>query len=169
MLASTNAKRRRLPLNNQPLHTRCETGKGGFMEIFTAMSPLQAAGLYIGLLTFLLAGLKVYVGVMRGKLRVRSGDMSDPAFARAARVQLNAVEDVPVLLIGLLALAFLQMPVWYIHMTGGVLLVARLAHAFALARADGLSVGRIGGTAATELVFLAVGGALVFQAFQTAA
>ena len=135
------------------------------MDIFFNMSPAQAAALQIGLLIVLMLGLKLYVGNRRARHRVLSGDVTHPEFGRATRVQLNAVEDVPALMVGIGALAMLGMPAWYIHMAGWVLLAARIAHAFGLASSSGQSPGRIAGTVGTLLVYLAVAGALLVHAF----
>jgi uncharacterized membrane protein YecN with MAPEG domain len=135
------------------------------MDFLTSMSPVQAAALQIGLLIVLMLGLKLYVGNRRAKHRVPSGEVTHPEFGRATRVQLNAVEDVPVLMVGIGALAMLGMPAWYIHMTGLVLLVSRIVHAFGLASSSGMSAGRIVGTVGTLLVYLAVAGALLIHAF----
>ena len=90
------------------------------------MSPAQAAAMNVGLLILVMLGLKLYVGGQRGKLKVPSGETT-PEFSRVTRVQLNAVEDVPVLMVGLVALGLLGMPAWYIHMCGLVLVVSRIA------------------------------------------
>lgn len=135
------------------------------MDIFFDMTPVQAASFNIGLLIFLMLGLKIYVGNRRAKHKVPSGDVTHPQFSRATRVQLNAVEDVPVLAVGIAALAMLGMPAWYIHMAGWVLLVARVAHAMGLASSSGFSFGRLVGTLGTLLVYLAVAGALLVHAF----
>ena len=111
------------------------------MDILLNMSSAQAAALQIGLLILLMLGLKLYVGNRRAKFKVPSGD-THPEFGRATRVQLNAVEDVPVLMIGIAALAALGMSAWYIHLAGFVLLVARIAHAAGLASSSGFSAGR---------------------------
>ena len=74
------------------------------MDFLTAMSPVQAAAMNIGLLILMMLGLKLYVGAQRGKLKLPSGE-TNPEFNRATRVQLNAVEDVPVLMVGIAGLA----------------------------------------------------------------
>ena len=137
------------------------------MTIFTEMTALHAAALYIGLLILVMFGLKIYVGASRASLKIASGDLSNAGFNKATRVQLNAVEDVPALLVGILTLALIGMPVWYIHATGGALVVFRLAHAFGLAtQQEGkASPGRGIGATGTTLVFLAVAGALLVHAF----
>ena len=134
------------------------------MDIFTAMSPAQAAAMNVGLLVIVMLGLKMYVGAQRGKLKVPSGETT-PEFSRVTRVQLNAVEDVPVLMAGIVALGLLGMPAWYIHMCGLVLVVSRLLHAVGLAGSSGLSFGRLVGTMGTMLTYLAIAGALLVHAF----
>jgi uncharacterized membrane protein YecN with MAPEG domain len=134
------------------------------MDLFLGMTPAQAAAFNIGLLIVLMLGLKMYVGNRRGFHKVPSGETT-PEFSRATRVQLNAVEDVPVLMAGIAALALLGMPAWYIHMCGLVLLAARLLHATGLAGSSGFSFGRLAGTMGTMLTYLAVAGALLVHAF----
>ena len=135
------------------------------MQIFLDMASVQAAALQIGLLVLLMLGLKIYVGGRRGKLKIPSGDLSNPEFGRATRIQLNAVEDVPVLMVGIVALAALGMAAWYIHAAGFVLLVSRIAHAIGLAGSSGFSWGRGLGTLGTLLTYIAIAGALLVHAF----
>src|SRR5690349_13111443 len=108
------------------------------VDILTTMTSAQAAALNIGLLIILMLGIKMYVGNRRGVLKIPSGETT-PEFSRITRVQLNAVEDVPVLMAGILGLALLGMPAWYIHMVGLVLLVSRILHATGLASSGGTS------------------------------
>lgn len=134
------------------------------MDTLTNMTPLHAAALYVGLLVIVMLGLKLFVGNRRGVLKVPSGETT-PEFSRFTRVQLNAVEDVPILAVGIVGLGLLGMPVWYIHMVGGVLVVARILHAAGLASSGGFSLGRLIGTIGTMLAYLAIGGALLVHAF----
>lgn len=134
------------------------------MDFLTGMSPVQAAAMNIGLLVILMMALKFYVAGRRGKLKLPSGETT-PEFDRALRVQMNAVEDVPALMVGIGALAMLGMPAWYIHAVGLVLLISRILHAAALAGSSGFSIGRAVGTTGTLLVYLAVAGALLVHAF----
>lgn len=134
------------------------------MDIFLNMTSTHAAALYVGLLVLLMLGLKFYVGARRGALKIPSGETT-PEFSHATRVQLNAVEDVPVLLAGILGLALLGMPAWYIHAVGLTLVVSRLLHAVGLASSSGFSAGRLIGTLGTMIVYFAVAGALLVHAF----
>ncbi len=135
------------------------------MDAFTNMPALQAAALYIGLTTLLMMGLKMFVGASRGKLKVVPGDTSNPDFARKQRVQQNAVEDVPPLLIGILVLALLGVPAWLVHTAGILLFLSRLAHAVGLANSSGFSAGRMLGTIGTLLVYLTCGFGLIIHVF----
>lgn len=139
------------------------------MNAFTDMTGLQAATFYIALLLLILLGLKMYVGSRRGALKVTPGDISNPDFARAQRVQQNAVEDVPALLVGLLILGLLSAPLWLIHTAGAVLVISRLGHAFGLAGSAGFSPGRAFGTLGTMIVYLTLVVALLLCAFDAAA
>lgn len=139
------------------------------MNLFSDMTALQVASFYIALLLLILLGLKMYVGSRRGALKVVPGDVSNPDFARALRVQHNAVEDVPGLLVAILVLGLLSAPVWLIHTTGGVLVLSRIAHAVGLASSSGFSPGRMIGTMGTLLVYLTLIVTLLLCAFDAAA
>ena len=134
------------------------------MDILTNMTPVHAAAFYVGLLVLVMLGLTFYVGGQRGVQKVTSGETT-PEFSRVTRVQLNAVEDVPILAVGIVGLALLSMPAWYIHLVGAVLVVSRILHATGLASTGGFSLGRLIGTLGTMLVYLAVAGALLVHAF----
>ena len=140
------------------------------MNLFSDMTALQAASFYIALVLLLFLGLKIYVANRRAALKVASGDISNPDFARAQRVQLNAVEDVPPMLVAILALGLLAAPLWLIHTIGVALLVFRLAHAVGLAApASGFALGRAVGTLGTLALYLTLVIALLLCAFDAAA
>lgn len=135
------------------------------MDILANMSSVQAAALWVGLLVIFMMAIKMWVGARRAALKVPSGDVTNPEFGRATRVQLNAVEDVSVLLAGIVALALLGMPAWYVHAVGALLLVSRILHATGLSTSSGFSWGRLLGTAGTLIVYILVAGALIVHAF----
>ena len=60
------------------------------------------------------------------------GDGGSEDLAKAIRVHGNASEYTPAMLIGLLALAFLQGPVWSIHALGIGFTVGRISHAIGM-------------------------------------
>ncbi len=129
------------------------------------LGPVSATALYLGLMTFIMLGLKLYVGLARAKHKVPPGDFSNQEFGRATRVQMNAVEDAPALMVGLLALGVVGADVRLIHFAGIALVLGRILHAFGLASTGGASFGRGAGTLGVLLAYLAIGGALLVHAF----
>ncbi|MBD3771765.1 MAG: MAPEG family protein [Rhodobacterales bacterium] len=119
------------------------------------MTSMQAATLYAGLFCLLMLILKANVGRVRTKHKVGFGDGGSQPLQRSLRVQGNAVEDVPVVLFGLLGLGALAAPVLLIHGLGASFLVGRILHAVGLGGSSGSSFGRSVGTLITALVMLA--------------
>ncbi len=128
------------------------------------MTAIAAATLYAGLFGLLMILLKGNVGRVRTSEKVGFGDGNNEALQRAIRVQGNAVEDVPVVLVGLLALGLMNAPVLLIHGLGATFLVARVLHAIGLGGSSGGSPGRMFGTLLTLLVMLATAGACIWFA-----
>lgn len=128
------------------------------------MTAIAAATLYAGLFGLLMILLKGNVGRVRTSEKVGFGDGNNEALQRAIRVQGNAVEDVPVVLVGLLALGLMNAPVLLIHALGATFLVARILHAIGLGGSSGGSPGRMFGTLLTLIVMLATAGACIWFA-----
>lgn len=128
------------------------------------MTAIAAATLYAGLFGLLMILLKGNVGRVRTSEKVGFGDGNNEALQRAIRVQGNAVEDVPVVLVGLLALGLMNAPVLLIHGLGATFLVARILHAVGLGGSSGGSPGRMFGTLLTLIVMLITAGACIWFA-----
>ena len=128
------------------------------------MTAIAAATLYFGLFGFLMLALKLNVGRVRTAEKVGFGDGNNEALQRAIRAQGNAVEDVPIVLLGLAGLAALSGPVLLIHGLGASFLVARILHAVGLGGSSGASFGRLVGTLVTLIVKLVTAGACVWFA-----
>ncbi len=128
------------------------------------MTAFAAATLYIGLFCLLMLALKMNVGRVRSSERVNFGDGANEALQRAIRVQGNAVEDVPVVLLGLLGLAALAAPTVLIHALGGSFLLGRVLHAVGLGGSSGTSFGRLVGTLISMIVLLVTAGACIWFA-----
>ncbi|MCI4644647.1 MAG: MAPEG family protein [Hyphomonadaceae bacterium] len=128
------------------------------------MTQFEAATLYAGLLVLLLLALKVNTGRARGGAKITIGDGGNDSLIRAMRTHANAVEDVPITLIGIFALAGLSAPLALIHALGASLVVTRLLHALGLGRNSGTSFGRFAGTLGTLLVMLVTAGACLWFA-----
>jgi uncharacterized membrane protein YecN with MAPEG domain len=128
------------------------------------MTHYEATALYIGLHVLLMMFLKMRVGATRGREKVQFGDGGNENLIRSQRVQGNAVEDVPIILLGLVGLSSLSAPVALIHGIGAVLFVSRILHAWGLGGSTGFSIGRIAGSLGTVVSMLATGGACVWFA-----
>tara|TARA_R110002020_G_scaffold83397_1_gene206936 strand:+ start:329120 stop:329512 length:393 start_codon:yes stop_codon:yes gene_type:complete len=128
------------------------------------MTAFAAATLYIGLFCLLMLALKMNVGRVRTSEKVGFGDGANEALQRAIRVQGNAVEDVPVVLLGLLGLAALAAPTILIHALGASFLLGRVLHAVGLGGSSGSSFGRLVGTLISLIVLLVTAGACIWFA-----
>lgn len=121
------------------------------------MSGLETAGLYVGLFTLFFFILKGNVGRVRMAQKVDLGDGGNDRMTRAIRAQGNAVEDVPILLGGLVILALMDAPPLFIHALGATLFVARVLHFVGITQVKGLEFGRMVGTLLTVIVKLSTG------------
>lgn len=128
------------------------------------MTPVAIAGLYIGINLLVLLALAWNVINARRTSKVAFGDGGDEALARRIRVHANAIEWVPGMLIGLLALALLDAHPYLLHALGVTLTLARLLHAFGLTGSSGASFGRFAGALFSLIVYLAGGIAILWYA-----
>lgn len=128
------------------------------------MSGIEAVVLYTGLFVLLFIGLKLNSGRVRVSEKVNYGEGGSDPMRQAMRVQGNAVEDVPITLLGLYGLAAMAAPVLLIHILGAGFFLFRLAHAFTLGSGEGSGMGRLVGTLGTLIVMLVTGGACIWFA-----
>ena len=128
------------------------------------MTPMQAAVLYTGLFCLLMLVLKGNVGRVRAREKIGFGDGGNEPMQRALRVQGNAVEDVPVVLVGLIGLGALTAPALLIHILGASFLLGRVLHAVGLGGSSGGSPGRMFGTLISLIVMLVTAGACLWFA-----
>ncbi len=134
------------------------------MAIFEAMTPVQAAALWSGLLLLLMLVLSVRVVMNRRKHKVLLGDGGGSKITLAGRVFGNAAEYVPVGVGALALLAMLGMPAMAVHAVGAGLLAGRLIHAVSLSDKKP-TAGRVLGMALTYTALFTAGGMLVVHAF----
>ena len=89
---------------------------------------LAITGLYAATLTSLYLLLSARIIIVRRSLRINLGDGDDPDMIRRIRAHGNFAEYVP---LGLILLAIAEMqgeaPFW-LHLTGGLLVLGRFAH-----------------------------------------
>ena len=128
------------------------------------MTHFEIVTLYIGLNVLLMFFLKLNAGRVRTGTKVDFGAGDNDAMTRAMRVQGNAVEDIPITLIGLFGLASLQAPALLLHILGGGLTASRVLHALGLGSKGGASFGRIVGTIGSVLCLLVTAGACIYYA-----
>lgn len=128
------------------------------------MTHIEIATLYTGLNVLLMAFLKLNAGRVRSGSGVDFGAGDSDAMARALRVQGNAVEDIPIILLGLWGLASLSAPTTLLHVLGGGLTASRVLHAVGLGSKGGFSLGRVLGTIGSLLCLLATAGFCIYYA-----
>ncbi|OFX01487.1 MAG: hypothetical protein A3E78_06800 [Alphaproteobacteria bacterium RIFCSPHIGHO2_12_FULL_63_12] len=128
------------------------------------MTPIQAAGLWIGLNAIFLIYISFRVGQVRIRTKTNLGDGGNDEMVKAIRTQGNYIEYAPAALLGLFVLANLGLATTWIHALGSVFLFARISHLLGL----GMGVwpkGRFVGTMFTMLTLLATGVLLIWKAF----
>jgi len=128
------------------------------------MDSLEAVGLWVGLNVLLMFFLKGATGRTRAKTKVDFGAGENEQMQRMMRVQGNAVEDIPIALIGIGALGLMSAPIMLIHGLGGGLFASRVLHAMGLGNAGGFTFGRVAGTIGSVLVLLVTGIACIWFA-----
>ena len=94
------------------------------------MNDMQVAGVYIAVNIILLVYLALRVVGNRRRGRVPIGDGGDERLALAIRVHGNASENIPLAMIGLVAMVSMQAGAMLIHICGGAFTLGRLIHAF---------------------------------------
>lgn len=98
------------------------------------LSLVSVTSLYAALNAFLTVGLSINVSRVRTKLQVFRGDGGNPDLVSAIRAHGNNIEQVPMTLLLLLLAELSGGGSTALHVFGGALLVARMAHAFGMIR-----------------------------------
>lgn len=123
-------------------------------------------GFYAGLCLLLVLVLAWRVVVVRRATRTGLGAGGSTALEQRIRAHGNAVEYLPMGLLGLLLLELTGHAGAWLHALGATLLVARVLHAWGLSTSAGTSHGRFLGTALTWLVFIVMALLLVWRYFR---
>lgn len=98
------------------------------------MSALEVASVYIVINILMLVWLAIRVVARRFRGKISIGDGGSEDLAVAIRVHGNASENIPIMMVGLIAMAFLQAPIWSLHVLGIVFTGGRLMHAIGMSR-----------------------------------
>jgi hypothetical protein len=105
--------------------------------------------LYASLLALWFVILSVRVIRYRGAASISLGDGGDPALQRRIRGHGNFVDYAPMALVLMGLLEIAGGGALLLHTIGGLLLVGRLAHGWALSFTDSSPIGRTGGMVLT--------------------
>ena len=118
---------------------------------------LYISSIYISILVALILFLAYRVTTFRRGESIALGEEGcSKAMKSAVRAHGNAVENIPIALILLVALELNHLTPWLLHAFGLILVVARGLHAWGLSRHNGVSFGRFYGTALTWLCMVAM-------------
>ena len=113
-------------------------------------------------LTFIIIFLAMQVVRFRKKHKVGFGSNKNEELSRAIGAHANAIENIPLALFLLLMLELNQLDQVYLIVFGGILVIARLIHAFGLTKSIGVSFGRTYGTLITWILMLTMSGLNLF-------
>ena len=106
---------------------------------------LTITALYAGLLALLFFILSFAVIRLRGSEKIGLGSGGNVALERAIRGHGNFAEYTPLILLLLGIMELSEMPIWLLHLVGGLLLVGRLLHGYCFAFTENLPPARIAG------------------------
>ncbi|MFP2926572.1 MAPEG family protein [Pyxidicoccus sp. 3LG] len=121
----------------------------------TTLLAVPVTALYGALNAFVTIALSVNVSRVRGKYKTFRGDGGHAELQAAIRAHGNNVENVPLALFLLLITELCGGSSVTLHVAGGALLVARLAHAFGLIKASPI---QIAGALLNQVVLLGLAG-----------
>lgn len=116
------------------------------------MTTFGIVGLYIALNMILAPILMFRVGQVRIKSKINLGDGGDDLMLSRIRAHGNFIENAPLALLGLLAIAFLSGHAVALHIFGAVFFIGRILHALGMSGTFGQ--GRLFGTLMTLLTYL---------------
>ena len=126
---------------------------------------LLITGTYAAWLGIIFIGLSILVIKQRASKRIGLGDGDDPKVQQVIRAHANFAEYVPIALI-LLAVAELNTNIGaYLHIPGGLLVLARLLQAYGLIRSSGSTKSRSVGVLMTFGVILGLAMLIIFSAY----
>lgn len=120
--------------------------------------------LYAGFFGLLLLVLSLNIFREYIRIAVNSTARNEELWKRAERAQHSFVEFVPMCLVLLFLIETHGAPVPVLHTLGGLLLLARISHAYGVGKGSAANVMRIIGTQTTYLVLMITSLAAVYYA-----
>lgn len=127
------------------------------------MSLEQIVALYVALNLILAPVLMYRVGQIRIGEKISNGDGGNAMLNSRIRAHGNFIENAPLALIGLMALAMLGAHPIALHVFGAVFFIGRILHAMGMSGAFGQ--GRLVGTLSAILTHLGQAGFILFLVF----
>lgn len=131
------------------------------------MTPVAASAIYIAVNMLLIFFLSFRVVGRRRAAQVSLGTGGDADLEVRTRAHGNAVEYIPITMLGLFVLASMGAPVWMIHAVGGVFTLGRILHAIGLSGT--IMPARAGGMVLTWLGMLGAAAGLLALPYLTLA
>ncbi|MGU9978613.1 MAPEG family protein [Phreatobacter sp. HK31-P] len=125
---------------------------------------MPITALYASLLALVFMVLSVRVIGLRRVVRIGLGDGGNTALLRRVRVHANFAEYVPLCLILIGLAESLRAPPILLHGLGGLLLAARLSHAYGVSRQPETFAWRVAGLAGTLTVLGLAAGICLYSA-----
>ena len=123
----------------------------------------RAVALWTGLSLLLVLWLSSRISSHRRKLKVSVGDGGHPALTASTRAFGNAIEYLPLALVGLAVVAVFYSAL-IVHILGGAVFLGRVLHAWGMGQEKQPSPGRMFGMLLTYLPFIAMAGLLIYAA-----
>lgn len=123
------------------------------------MTSYETVGLYISIFLIMNIVLMYRVGQVRISKKIDLGDGGDELMMSRVRAHGNFSETVPLLLLGMLAMAALKSPIWALHVVGAGLVIGRILHAMGMAGTFGK--GRLVGTLSFLILSLLTSGFII--------
>lgn len=127
------------------------------------MTLFEIVASYIAFFLLMNIVLMYLIGQTRLAKKIDLGDGGDAQMLARVRAHGNFSETVPILMLGLIALAMLSAPVWALHLVGGGMVAGRLLHALGMYGKFGK--GRLIGTLSFLLLSLFTAGYIAFKIF----
>ncbi len=118
--------------------------------------PLPITALYAAILAIILTALAINVTVHRGRLKVPLGQGDNPVMLRMIRIHGNAAEYIPIALLLMGAYEINGGDNVAVHISGVVLVFARLLHTSGMWNSPLPNFGRVTGQSLTWLTVLAL-------------
>ncbi len=125
---------------------------------------MMITGLYAGILSLIYVFMSMRIVRLRYKYQMAFGEGAEVELSRAVRVHGNFIEYVPLALILMLMLDYMQFSTFMIHFMGVALVAGRIVHAIGISSGRGINALRGIGMVLTFLV-LVVGGVTLIGRF----